>query len=221
MTDHPIDFDDLKLAWQILDRRVERQHALALLTFKDRQAGRVRRSLRPLVWGQVAQIAFGVACVLAAAKVWTSHWPVMHLFLAGFVMHAYGVLLIVLGARTIARANRLDYAAPVVAIQKQLAALTRWSVWCGLAIGPAWWLLSMPSMMVLAALVGVDVFARAPRLLRVVDPLQAGRPAPDLGRYRWSRRFWPALARYIDDAATGESLRRARGRDRRGRALRA
>ena len=50
----------------------------------------------------------------------------------------------------------------MVAIQKQLAALTRWYVWCGLAIGPVWWLLWMPCAMVLAALVGVDVFARAP-----------------------------------------------------------
>ena len=144
MTDQPVDFDDLKLAWQLLDRRVERQHALALMAFTDRQAGKARSSLRPLVWGQVAQIAFGVAFVLAAAKVWTSDWPVVHLRAAGFVMHAYGVLLIVLGARTIGLANRLDYAAPVVAIQKQLAALTHWYVWCGLAVGPVWWLLWMP-----------------------------------------------------------------------------
>ena len=101
MTDHPVDFDDLKLAWQILDRRVERQHALAVIAFKDRQAGKTRSSLRPLVWGQVVQIAFGVLFVVVALKVWTSQWPVVHLRVAGMVMHAYGVLLIVLAATTI------------------------------------------------------------------------------------------------------------------------
>ena len=35
MTDMPLDIDDLKLAWQGLDRRLERQNALAFQHFKD------------------------------------------------------------------------------------------------------------------------------------------------------------------------------------------
>ena len=210
MTDHPLDFDDLKLAWQILDRRVERQHALALMAFKDRQAGKARSSLRPLVWGQVVQIGFGLAFVLVALDVLTSQWPVVHLRIAGLVMQAYGALLIVLALRTIGLANRLDYAAPVVAIQKQLAALTRWYVWCGLAIGPVWWLLWMPCFMVLAALAGVDVLARAPGWFASWTVYGLAGMLLTWAVYRLSRRHWPALARYMDDAATGESLRRAR-----------
>ena len=210
MTDHPMDFDDLKLAWQILDRRVERQHALALMAFKDRQTSKARSSLRPLAWGQVAQIAFGWAFVLLAAKVLTSHWPVVHLRVAALVMQAYGVLIIVLGARTIGMATRLDFAAPVVAIQKQLGELTRWYVWCGLAIGPVWWLLWMPCAMVLAALVGVDVLARAPGYFASWTVFGLAGLLLTWAAYRWSRRLWPALARYMDDAATGDSLRRAR-----------
>ena len=209
MTDHPVDFDDLKLAWQILDRRVERQHTLALLAFKDRQAGKASASLRPLVWGQVAQIAIGVVLMLAALKVWRTEWPV-HLRAAGLILHAYAVLLIVLGVRTIELAGRLDYAAPVVAIQKQLAALTRWYVWCGLAIGPVWWLLWMPLVMVLAALAGVDVLARAPRWFASWSVFGLAGLALTLAAYRWARYVWPALGRYMDDAATGVSLRRAR-----------
>lgn len=210
MTDQPVDFDDLKLAWQILDRRVERQHTLALLAFKDRQAGKARASLRPLVWGQVAQIAIGVALMLAALKVWRTEWAVVHLRAAALILHAYAVLLIMLGLRTIELAGRLDYAAPVVAIQKQLAALTRWYVWCGLAIGPVWWLLWMPLLMVLAALAGVDVLARAPRWFASWSVFGLAGLALTLAVYRWSRTLWPALARYMDDAATGISLRRAR-----------
>ena len=210
MTDHPVDFDDLKLAWEILDRKVERQHTLALLAFKDRQAGKARASLRPLVWGQVAQIAIGVALTLAAIKVWRTEWAVVHLRVAGLVLHTYALLLIVLGVRTIELAGRLDYAAPVVAIQKQLAALTRWYVWCGLAIGPVWWLLWMPLFMVLAALLGVDVLARAPRWFASWSVFGLAGLVLTLAAYRWARVVWPALARYMDDAAAGTSLRRAR-----------
>jgi hypothetical protein len=210
MSDHPVDFDDLKRAWQILDRRVERQHTLALLAFKDRQAGKARASLRPLVWGQVAQIAIGVVLMLAAIKVWRTEWPVVHLRAAALLLHAYAVLLIGLGAWTLELAARLDYAAPVVAIQKQLASLTRWYVWCGLAIGPVWWLLWMPLFMVLAALAGVDVLARAPGWFASWSVFGLAGLALTLAAYRWARFVWPALARYMDDAATGTSLRRAR-----------
>jgi hypothetical protein len=209
MTDQPVDFNDLKLAWQILDRRVERQHTLALLAFKDRQTGKAKASLRPLVWGQVVQIAIGVVLMLAALKVWRTESAV-HLRAAGLILHAYAVLLIVLGVRTIELAGRLDYAAPVVAIQKRLAALTRWYVWCGLAIGPVWWLLWMPLFMVLAALAGVDVLARAPRWFASWSVLGPAGLVLTLAAYRWARLVWPGLARYMDDAATGTSLRRAR-----------
>ena len=125
-------------------------------------------------------------------------------------MHAYGALLIVLGARTIGLARRLDYAAPVVAIQKQLGELTRWYVWCGLAIGPVWWLLWMPCFIVLAALAGVDVLARAPGFFASWTVYGLVGLLLTWAAYRWSRTVWPALARHMDDAATGTSLRRAR-----------
>jgi hypothetical protein len=210
MTSPPIDFDDQKLAWRTLDRRLERQQALALLAFKDRQAQEARTSLRPLVWGQSLQIVFGVVLIVAASRVWTAWWPVMHLRVAALGLHAYGVLLIVLASQTISLAGRIDYAAPVVGIQKQLAALRRWHVGCGLAVGPVWWLLWMPCAMVAAALAGVDVFARAPGYFASWAAYGLAGLFLTVAAYWWSRRRWPALARYMDDAATGESLRRAR-----------
>ncbi len=210
MTGRPNDFDDLKLAWQTLDRRLERQQALALLAFRDRQAQKARSHLRPLVWGQVLQILFGVVLVVAASRVWAAWWPVMHLRLAGLGLHAYGVVLIVLASQTISLTRRIDYAAPVVTIQKQLAALRRWHLWCGLAVGPVWWLLWMPCAMVAAALAGVDVFARAPGYFASWTVYGLAGLLLTVALYWWSRSRWPALARYMDDAATGESLRRAR-----------
>lgn len=45
-----MELDELKQAWQTLDRRLESRQALDDWMFLDLRAGRVRRSLRPLLW---------------------------------------------------------------------------------------------------------------------------------------------------------------------------
>lgn len=51
-----MELDDMKAAWQTLDRRLEQQHALNLQLFRDSRADKARSGLRPLFRGQVAQI---------------------------------------------------------------------------------------------------------------------------------------------------------------------
>jgi len=60
------------------------------------------------------------------------------------ILHAYAVLMIVLGARVLWRLYSLDFAAPVVSIQKQLEQLRGSYVSSGLAVGLPWWLLWIP-----------------------------------------------------------------------------
>ncbi|MEY2559892.1 MAG: hypothetical protein QOG51_307, partial [Verrucomicrobiota bacterium] len=47
--------DDLKTAWQALDRKLERQHRLALHQFKETKLANLRGGFRPLVTGQTIQ----------------------------------------------------------------------------------------------------------------------------------------------------------------------
>ncbi len=211
MTDMPMDIDDLKLAWQGLDRRLERQNALAFQHFKDGRVRKARSRLRPLYWGQMLQILIGVLVVAASASVWTSHWQLLHLRLAGFVVHVYGVLLIIAGGRTLGFVSRIDDAAPVVAIQRQLAELRRWYVLTGMTIGLSWWLLWMPFMMVLAVrLAGVDIYVRAPAVFSLGTAIGVTGLLVTWGLHRWSRRpRWAWLALDMEDAMTGASLRRA------------
>lgn len=49
--DTTMELDDLKQAWRTLDQRLQRQNALALQAYRDRQAGKARRGLRPLLFG--------------------------------------------------------------------------------------------------------------------------------------------------------------------------
>ena len=120
MTDTLMDIDDLKVAWQRLDRKLDRQNALAFEHFKDGRVRTMRARLRPLLLGQLAQCVIGAGLVVFAARTWLTHWDHGPLRTAGLVMHVYGVLVIIAGARTVHLIRQIDYAAPVVGLQPQL-----------------------------------------------------------------------------------------------------
>src|SRR5690606_24683864 len=66
----PMELDELKSAWQALDRKLERENSLRLDDLRDRKLGKVHDSLRPLFRGQVAQILFGIPFIALATLLW-------------------------------------------------------------------------------------------------------------------------------------------------------
>ena len=123
-----MDLDDMKLAWQVLDQRLDRQHALNLQLFREGRMEKLRRGLRPLVWGQVAQIVLGSVLIGLAVAFWTTQGHVVHLLVCGLLIQLYGVLLIAFAARILYLVQRIDHAAPVLLIQRQLAELRAWRI---------------------------------------------------------------------------------------------
>ncbi len=208
--DLPVDLDDLKLAWQRLDQRLEVQNKLAWEQLKDTKMAKARAGLRPLYWGQVAQTLVGVMVILLSVEVWTRHRQVSHLLIAGLITHLYGVLLIIFAGRTLWLISRIDYAAPVVTIQQYLAELRRFYVVGGMVIGLAWWYLWMPFMMVLFAWLGADLYRNAPSVIYSGLAIGTAGLLVTWLFHVWSRNpRRPGLARSVDDALTGSSLRRA------------
>lgn len=59
-----MELDELKTAWQTLDRRLQQHNAINLQLFKDRKLDKARSSLRPLFWGQIAQMLFGLCFIV-------------------------------------------------------------------------------------------------------------------------------------------------------------
>ena len=123
-----MELDEMKQAWQVLDRRLEQQYALNVQLFRDGRMDQLRRGLRPLLWGQILQMALGVALAGIAAAFWVPRVHVMHLLVCGLLVHLFGLLLIAFAARNLYLIQRLDYAAPVLTIQRQLADLRSWRV---------------------------------------------------------------------------------------------
>jgi hypothetical protein len=177
---------------------------------RERKLAGARGSLRPLFWGQVAQMLFGLLFVLLAASLWSSDPQGASVVAAGVLVHAYGVATIIAAGVVLGQVGKIDYAAPVLDIQKQLARARTLYVRSGMVAGLPWWFLWVALLMVLAGLGDVDLLARSPGW--ILGGLGGG----VLGLigtwwfHRWVRRPGrEAWARRSDSALTGASLRKA------------
>ena len=207
-----MELDDFKQAWQTLDRRLEQQNEINLRLYTDSKLQKVHAGLRPLVWGQIAQLLFGLLVVWGAVTFWTRP---MHLespmqLTAGLLMHAYGVAVIIVSGITLGRARSLDYTAPVLDIQKQVLQLRRAYIISGMVAGLPWWVLWMLPVMMLAGLAGE---AQGMAWMQSYLPIGTGiGVAGLLGTWwfhRWSRDSRrPRLAKSMEDGLTGRSLRK-------------
>jgi hypothetical protein len=208
--ENTMELDDFKSAWQALDQRLARDSAINLQLFRDHRLDKARSSLRPLFWGQVLQMGFGVAFIALAALLWSSKPEVASVIAAGVVVHAYGVACILMAGIVLAGMGKVEYSVPVLEIQKQLARVRRAYIVSGMVAGLPWWFLWVPVLMVGVGLGGVDLYARAPSLVWSGLGIGAAGLLATAWFHRWSRSGErPRLARAMEDAVTGRSLRKA------------
>ena len=129
----------------------------------------------------------------------------------GISVHLYGIMLIVFAARDLFLIKQFDYAAPVLALQKQIADLRDWHLRAGLWFGVTGCFIWIPLMLMIFHGLGADVWRHNPEVvgwfflqqrdsvLRVLCAIVA-----------WSRRPGrEKFARNLDDNSAGRSVRRA------------
>ena len=155
--------DDLKLAWKELSLKLERQNALSLRQLKQEKLARFQSDLRPLVYGQLVQLVLGIIIVGFFARFSIQHVANTHLLICGMLLAAYGIMFIAFATRDLVLIHQIDYAAPVVAIQKALAELRAWHVraaaWYGLTGSVVW----LPVMIVILYPLGADFWIDKPQ----------------------------------------------------------
>ncbi len=156
-----MELDDLKTTWQRLDRQLQQQNRLNLQRLRDTQLDKTRKSLRPLRWGHVLQIALGIVSIIFGVSIWTKNLSVTAYLVSGLIIHTYGIVLIVTGAQVLYRIKSLDFGAPVVDIQKQMLRIERTYVNAGWLVGLPWWLLWIPYSLGVASLGGFNLYAQA------------------------------------------------------------
>jgi len=154
--------DDLKLAWNELSQKLDRQNELAIHKFKENKLARFRSGLRPLVLGQLIQLIIGAVITACSAQFWVNHFGRPQLLICGLLLQAYGLMFIAFAVRDLVLIRRIDYAAPIVVIQKQLAELRAWHIraaaWYGLTGSVIW----LPVMIVMLHAWGADLWIDKP-----------------------------------------------------------
>jgi cytochrome c biogenesis protein CcdA len=203
-----MDIEELKRTWTQMECRLDRLEARA----GDDRRSASRRALRWLSGWEVVKIAIWILFVSVVAPFWIEHRHTAHLLVAGLVLHAYGVAVIVIGSVQLSLVGRLYYTVPVLVMQQRIAGLRRFRVRNSLLLGVPWWLLWVPCTMVGAMrLFAVDLYAASPAwiyaslaigMLGLVASLWLARRLVDRSISS------PWLKRMIDDLA-GASLRRA------------
>jgi hypothetical protein len=206
-----MELDDYKSAWQALNQKLDQQNGLNLYLLREGRAEKARRGLRPLVWGQAIQMVLGALLILFSVGFWSNHRHVPHLLLTGLLMHAYGLATILFSVRMQVLIHRIDFGAPVVDIQKQLAQLRRFFVVGGFWIGLPWWLLWIPLTIMAFMGLGVDIYLRAPQVITINVAACASGLVLTLLFLRWAQGR-PKLAKMLEDSAAGSSLNKAQRR---------
>jgi hypothetical protein len=202
--------DDLKTAWQALDRKLERQHALALHQFKETKLAKVRGGFRPLAVGQIIQTIIGLMFALFGGSFWFDHIGKPHLMIYGLLVHAFGIMMMVFGIRDLAFIGAIDYDASVLDIQKRLAELRAWRMQAGIWFTVAGCLIWVPGLFILFYLIGADVWVLHPDVVYWNVASSVACLGIAYGIVRWSRRPGnERLAKYLKESSVGKSVTRA------------
>ncbi len=152
-----MELDDLKPALAKLERELQLQRKMTTALVAERAVSRVRDSLAPLFNWQVFQIVAGLVLVVLAGPFWVERMDQTLSLVSGISLHIYGIAMIVNGIRVVMRLREIDYAAPVITLQKRIASLERSYVLSGWILGLPWWLLWIPVGVVIASFLGIDI----------------------------------------------------------------
>ena len=209
-----MELDDLKQAWQALGHQLQQQNALQLQQYRESKLRGIGRRLRPLFWGQLVQMAFGLGFVLLGVWMWRiGHGVAMPLFVAGLIAHAYGIATIIASGVMLGHIARVDASLPVVEVQHRLLRMRKAYLISGMVVGLPWWVLWVVPLFVIATVQAMQNGGGASDVPTWLWLCLAGGTTGLVGTlvfHHWLHRPGrEALAKRMDDGAAGGSLRRA------------
>jgi hypothetical protein len=206
-----MELDDLKQAWQSLDRQLQQQKRINLELLTETRMRKAKAGLRWLQALSIGQVAVGLLVTVFCARFWSSHLHDPALLLSGIVLHVYGVAMIIAGVMEMLLLVRTDYAAQVVTIQKYLGLLRQWRIRSKRWFGLAQWILWIPTTLVmLEYLIGLDLWAHSPATVGWFAAVGVAGLLATLWLMFWSpRALRSRVGDYVVDNSTGTLLKRA------------
>jgi hypothetical protein len=206
-----MELDELKSSWHSLDRRVSQLHAMNFALLTDAQRRKARWRLLPVFVGALCSVAIGGWLIGVFARFWVAHLDTTSAVVAGVALHAASIGLVIVGVVQLLIVVRINFAQPVVTMQRDLALLQTWEArtfhWAWLAC----WLLS-PAVLVAGAMgvAGVDLWARAPFVVLVNIAAGAGCALLSVMFHRVARRPGGRLGEWMETLLTNQSVKRAK-----------
>lgn len=160
-----MNYDELEQAWRGLGERLDRCQ-LSIDRQRRRDAlGAARARLRLLSLGQFVQLAIGALIVLSAGGYWWARLDQPHLAVYGIAIHLYGLGLLIAAGMQLAALMRIDYRAPVLAVQRQLLALRRLRASADRWLLVAGFVVWVPFVFAVLAAAGLDVWLSRPAVV--------------------------------------------------------
>ncbi len=157
-----MEMNELKQAWHAMNQRLEQQERMGGGLIRDLRLDKARGHLRPLMWMQVLQAAFGIGLIALGAACWTSNTHVPGLLVSGLLVHAFGLAHVIFAVITVVLIRQIDYAAPVLVIQRRLARLLRVHGLNTVICGWVWWIMWIPVVVAFAGIGGYPADADTP-----------------------------------------------------------
>jgi hypothetical protein len=205
-----MELDELKQQWQALDRKLDRSLALNTRVFTEARTRSSKLRLLPLLLLQPVQAAFGVVLVVFFARFWSANLDAPVLAASGMLLHVLSIGLIVDAVMRMLFIVRINYASPVVTIQRYLALLRRWEVrsfnwaWVG-----CW--LATPAMLLVGVklLTGLNLWTAWPAAVVWTACGGVFGAAASIVFGRWARRGKGRIGAALDRFYVGHSIARA------------
>ncbi len=205
-----MELEELKTTWETLNQHMKRENAISLALYTDRKLANARSRLRPLFFGQILQLFFGLAFLFLAAALWSSGPTAISVIVAGVAVNAYGVGCIIAAGVVMGAIANIDYAGSVLEIQDRLARVRRAYIVGGIVAGLTWWFLWIPLVMVLLGLIHVNLYAHAPSVIWGSIAVGVIGMAGMLWFYAYSRKpGHERVRRFVDQAVVGRSIQKA------------
>lgn len=209
-----MNLDELKPAWNELERRVIAQQTVIDELLLKQTSRDVQKSIKPLMFGQIAQIVIGVALAGLGAQFWIPRTGISLFLVSGLITHLYGVALIINGIRVLRKVLAVDFSSPVLVVQKGIAEIESTYVTSGWVLGLPWWLLWIPISIVVLTFAGIDLLRVEPSTWLIPNIVIGvlGMVATVFG-YRYLRSTAnPEIQSRLDRMVAGASIQEAKAR---------
>jgi hypothetical protein len=212
-----MELDDMKLAWNELNRRIEHSDALNATLRREIKVDKAQSALRRWLWLPAGELVFAlIGCAWSGGFLADNYSLVLQGpwgAVPALIFFLLSIFSAVAAVRQLVAIGSIDYAAPVLAIQRQLLLIRRLRIrltqWGLLAWLPLWPLFMI---FVVQMLLEFDIyrhFGLAWLAINVAFGLVVGAGVMWVA-YRhagWLKR-WPAFA-WLGDEIAGRSLIKA------------